>query len=464
MGNTPRAPARERPNYNKLHASPLPLKIYPLPTFVPHNPLSLCYLLYVYITQAVYPPTSHAETSHRGFFSAETRSVHITDPVAIRALWESGFFGKGILSRSEPNWLDREKRRQGLTAKETSEEVTRRRRKERKNFKDERARKEREAIKEQLERERIAAPSTKGSVTDGITNLAAEDDGSSDKDTSPEVPKSIVASEPSTCSTSIAKPGFPKLLEEERDPVLEDRAGSLASKTVHFAPTLDSEHVQSQYVVQTDDSQTEKTDSPDLEILNQEHLQLTLEEAFFLVYGLGVLDVVDRKTGYILQTSSLFSLFRQSSHFSTPSPAPLSVDDPFILSYVVYHHFRSLGWVVRPGIKFAVDWLLYKRGPVFSHAEFAVLIVPACKDNTKAYAAEKQGLSKLDKTCKPWWWLHCANRVQSQVRKSLILVYVELPTLTSTELQDCEDIGQILGRYKVREITLKRWIPNRSRD
>lgn len=44
-------------------------------------------------------------------------------------------------------------------------------------------------------------------------------------------------------------------------------------------------------------------------------------------------------------------------------------DNPFLVHYAVYHHFRSLGWVVKGGIKFCVDYLLYKRGPVFHHAE-----------------------------------------------------------------------------------------------
>jgi tRNA-splicing endonuclease subunit Sen2 len=47
----------------------------------------------------------------------------------------------------------------------------------------------------------------------------------------------------------------------------------------------------------------------------------------------------------------------------------LRFDNPFLLKYVVYHHYRSLGWVVKGGIKFCVDYLLYKRVPVFSHAE-----------------------------------------------------------------------------------------------
>jgi tRNA-splicing endonuclease subunit Sen2 len=54
----------------------------------------------------------------------------------------------------------------------------------------------------------------------------------------------------------------------------------------------------------------------------------------------------------------------------SPSPlASLQFDNPFLVNYVVYHHYRSLGWVVKGGIKFCVDYLLYKRGPVFTHAE-----------------------------------------------------------------------------------------------
>ena len=60
------------------------------------------------------------------------------------------------------------------------------------------------------------------------------------------------------------------------------------------------------------------------------------------------------------------------------------------------------------------------------------------------------------------------NRVQSQVRKSLVLVYVEIPPPPPPPLdgqsQDMVDIGKVLKSYKVREMGVKRWIPNRSRD
>lgn len=68
----------------------------------------------------------------------------------------------------------------------------------------------------------------------------------------------------------------------------------------------------------------------------------------------------------------------QTAHGCTPSLKPMYTitaseqrfDNPFLVNYAVYHHFRSLGWVVKSGIKFCVDLLLYKRGPVFHHAEY----------------------------------------------------------------------------------------------
>ena len=63
----------------------------------------------------------------------------------------------------------------------------------------------------------------------------------------------------------------------------------------------------------------------------------------------------------------------QGAHSAPLLTAPqqlLQFDNPFLINYVVYHHYRSLGWVVKGGIKFCVDYLLYKRGPVFSHAEW----------------------------------------------------------------------------------------------
>ena len=116
-----------------------------------------------------------------------------------------------------------------------------------------------------------------------------------------------------------------------------------------------------------------------------EHLQLTLQEAFFLTWSLGCLRVLDPST--VRQTIftkrqltrnlqdkylSARDLLQQCLQLQIPPPflAPeFRTDNPFMVQYAVYHHYRSLGWVIRGGIKFCVDYLLYKKGPPFQHAE-----------------------------------------------------------------------------------------------
>lgn len=398
---------RKGPNYAQIHSKALPVAVHPLPTFHPTNPISLLRLAYAYLSQVLAPPSSHPASRYVGYFSAETRSVHVTDFEHARALWEMGFFGKGTLSRSEPSWLEREKAR--LKAKRaggggTAEEATNARREKRRLFKLERARLEAEKIERQ------------------------------------------------------------KLVEDGKlDPSVLDSAPVEAPATelqVDSQPTQNQADTQGRLL---DDAKDVEDD--DVQIENEEHLQVTLEEAFFLTYGLGVLDVrLAAPRDRSLTATELLQQFANKSFFPPRSTsASVSPDDPFLLNYVTYHHFRSLGWVVRPGVKFSVDYLLYYRGPVFSHAEFAVMIMPTYSD---PYWRTPQGLARRrvkEDAQKDWWWLHCVNRVQSQVLKSLVLVYVDVPSTPSFELH-LEDIGGMLKSYKIREFVIKRWVANRSRD
>lgn len=441
-----------RPNLKQIYALPLPISVYALPPLFPHNPFSVLQIAFTYLIQLVVPPSSHPQVLYQGFLSPETHSVHVLDADTIRILWERGFFGKGSLSRSEPSWFEREKKRKGYGANETSEEVTRKRREARKVFKKERARKETEAIEEKLLQEGQKAPNR------GV-------------DASP-----AAFSKLETSSSSSSQPL----------PIAGDQASKNLKGTLHKSETS----LKGRRSKPPDHDREARSRSQNnsgsitiFDIRNEEHLQLSPEESFFLLYGLGVLQIRDPVTSKEISTESVFSRFRQFSYFPPRQPFDLHPDDPFLVSYIVYHHFRSLGWVVRPGIKFAVDYLLYNRGPVFSHAEFAVAIIPAY---THPHWHSNPEISRRTrkKETRSWWWLHCVNRVQSQVRKSLVLVYVEIPpplwadALPTSESQTSIDgkeaaifkgeqdknITAILKRYKVREISIRRWTPNRSRD
>jgi tRNA-splicing endonuclease subunit Sen2 len=440
-----KSPKKKNKNFNQIHRNPLPLKIHPLPAFHPSNPISLLRLAYTWISHIIYPASSHPEEPYVGYFSPETRSVHITNPVHVKALWEMGFFGKGSLSRSEPSWLERVRDGGG------AEVATNARREERRLFKLERARLEREGIERQRRieegREDEAIEAASGPNDDlGVGNL--EQGVNNDVDATPNGVETLPAettnmnghiqhSNNSKDETATAAP--PEYKDDPDDSILPE----LPPNT---PVTEDSDPIQ-----------------------NEEHLQLTFEEAFFLSYGLGVLTILppplpdspplSPKSGPQRYSShDLLSIFSAYSHI--PPTPDISPDDPFLLSYTTYHHYRSLGWVVRPGTKFGVDFLLYNRGPVFSHAEFAVIIMPSYSHrywNSPGGRGQRRVQEDWD-----WWWLHAVNRVQSQVKKTLVLAYVEVPSPLEVDFDG--GIGAVLCCYSVREFVVRRWLANRSRD
>lgn len=234
-------------------------------------------------------------------------------------------------------------------------------------------------------------------------------------------------------------------------------------KSVRFSPT-----VEKNTFIQTEPPSPDRnalatittTSSEEtLSIKNQEHTQLNLEEAFFLSYALGALAILDPSTKSPIPLQSLFHLFRRTSYFPPRVNPRLEPDDPFMVNYVVYHHFRSLGWVPRPGIKFSCDLLLYHRGPVFDHAEFGVIILPSYSDQYWNDDRERK-----EKEKRTWHWMNCINRVITQVKKTLILCYVDIPAPLSEREEDELGVHGVLGRYTVREVVMKRFSANRMRE
>lgn len=42
---------------------------------------------------------------------------------------------------------------------------------------------------------------------------------------------------------------------------------------------------------------------------------------------------------------------------------------------MVYYWFRTRGWVVRSGLKYGGDFLLYEKGPDFCHSSYLVNVL-----------------------------------------------------------------------------------------
>ncbi|RSH92751.1 tRNA splicing endonuclease subunit sen2 [Saitozyma podzolica] len=208
-----------------------------------------------------------------------------------------------------------------------------------------------------------------------------------------------------------------------------------------------------------------------------EHLQLGAEEAWFLAAGLGVLKVYDPATDSYPPLPALLPLFltpleppSPTTLALMPTPPPMYPDDPFLVSYVAYHHYRSLGWVVKPGIKFCCDWLLYRRGPAFSHSAFSLLLIPV----PAASSPSPHALSDYYADRLSWKWINTVMRVNSLVQKTVILVYVTIPSIkdfpaSARTTEGALDFGRIgirglLERYAINEVSLTRFGPARRRD
>ncbi|KAI5121497.1 hypothetical protein M0805_006534 [Coniferiporia weirii] len=396
-----------RSENNKIYAYPLPLVLDPLPS---GSPAAKCAagLLGIFGFSAARISRPHLE----GVLDAATRSIWVANSGDAMLLWRRGFFGKGNLSRSEPSWLARQLNQRKVRAAGgmTAEEVTAKRRAERRQFKLDRAR----ALAEAALEAETAFAST-----------------------------GTVLQEPSVIIPSAAtwKPN-----------VATHSAGPSAIAELG-PPTSDA------IIEETHDGVTEE------ELVDIEHLQLTLQEAFFLIWTMDCLSVLDPATRESLSLPQIWRAFQAVYHptfMLSPSldSKPARFDNPFLINYVVFHHYRSLGWVIKGGIKFCVDYLLYKRGPVFSHAEFAIVICPVYEDPSDRETSPYQ-LQNVDPFT--WSWLSTINRVNTQVQKTLILTYVTVPAMSRLP-PDTLSSPACLAHYSVREVVVRRFVPARMRD
>ncbi|KAG5835830.1 hypothetical protein ANANG_G00248170 [Anguilla anguilla] len=165
-----------------------------------------------------------------------------------------------------------------------------------------------------------------------------------------------------------------------------------------------------------------------------EYLQLSLEEAFFLVYALGCLSVYYNEEPFTI--IHLWKVFR-------------SIQPNFETSYMAYHYFRCKGWVPKVGMKYGTDLMLYRKGPPFYHASYSV-VVERVDDSFRGAAL------------RPFSWrsLAALSRITGNVSKELMLCYIIRPSdMTEEELSSPECIKTI----KVQEIIVSRWISSRER-
>ncbi|XP_033339788.2 tRNA splicing endonuclease subunit 2 [Megalopta genalis] len=206
--------------------------------------------------------------------------------------------------------------------------------------------------------------------------------------------------------------------------------------------------VQSKLLILPDsDSETEnylKNIKPKVESESfpvQETLHLTFEETFFLLYGLGCLNLIDFDSN-LLDIDSAWRIFCKA-------------DKNFVQKYVVYHYFRSKGWVVKPGLKYGGDFLLYKQGPPFYHASYIVLV-----DVLEADSLIRDESKSMHKPT--WNNLFGLERLSETAAKEILFAQVLWPSsVLQTSNSLCVDS---LSEFSVRELLWRRWNPKNNKD
>lgn len=170
-----------------------------------------------------------------------------------------------------------------------------------------------------------------------------------------------------------------------------------------------------------------------------EYLQLGREEAFYLAAKAKVLSVVNSEA-VTLSEDQLWAHFARGS-------------SSFPVRYAAYAHYRTGNWVPKSGLKYGVDFLLYKESPLAYHSSFSVVV----REEEEAEDT-KCGTKRGDLT---WREVIAQDRVSESALKDLLICHVTKPGGVSEETlrQSC-----CAETMVVRDTMVKHWIPERDRE
>lgn len=157
-----------------------------------------------------------------------------------------------------------------------------------------------------------------------------------------------------------------------------------------------------------------------------EHLQLTLVEAFHAAFTAQKLRLVNIKGEPLDNELRTWQIF-------------CSRDPLFARTYAAYAHYRRGGWLPRSGLKYGVDWVLYRMGTKrHSHSPYCVIL-----------AHEPVPLEPT--------WIRLQNKLRlvKNVAKSLIAARVQLSVPDQAFPGSPQEA---LRTVQITELTIDRWI------
>lgn len=184
------------------------------------------------------------------------------------------------------------------------------------------------------------------------------------------------------------------------------------------------------------------------------YLTLLPEEALFLSYALGTLVLTHE------EPLSPQKRGRKRVFTDVPNTHEMTIDemwrafvrdDPaFPVKYAAFHHFRSQGWVVKAGLKYGVDYVLYPVGPPFYHSQYAVRVHSLWADTlTLDHSLPGHQMT--------WTTVATTERLTNHINKTPVLCFVLRPRATTDQRLN---LIECLKELKVQTVILGRWNPS----
>lgn len=153
-----------------------------------------------------------------------------------------------------------------------------------------------------------------------------------------------------------------------------------------------------------------------------ETLTLYHEEAFFLMHFLNVLEIKDLKAK-VLTSEELFTIFN-------------ALNSSFTRRVVAYLYLKAKNWIIRDGMKFGSDFIIYKKSIRIYHGSFSVHVIYDLKR------------SQVD--------LQCQQRTTENTGKDLLYLTIHLPNeeITVGSLEKCKVSELIVKRFDLVSFTI----------
>uniref|UniRef100_A0A0D6R9W3 tRNA-intron lyase n=1 Tax=Araucaria cunninghamii TaxID=56994 RepID=A0A0D6R9W3_ARACU len=162
--------------------------------------------------------------------------------------------------------------------------------------------------------------------------------------------------------------------------------------------------------------------------------QLGLEEAFYLSHQLGCLIICqstpEGRKGLSHEQIWCYMKERQKT---------------FVPHYKAYSHLRAKNWVVRSGLQYGAEFVVYRHHPALVHSEYAVIVSSETDDRQARLTTWSDWQSML--------------RLCGSVAKTLLLLSI-IPKSNIIE----EASPTCLDNYHVEEFEIKRWMAEKHRE